>query len=39
MLSRRFLCRMREIAYRPNGPDGDKRYRDYGDYVIEQVSC
>jgi hypothetical protein len=29
---------MCEIAYRPNDADGDKGYRDYGDYIIEQLA-
>ena len=39
MSSRRFLRGMREIAYRPDDADGDKRYGNYGDYIIEQAAC
>ena len=39
MSSRRFLRGMREIANRPDDANGDKRYGDNGDYIIEQAAC
>lgn len=39
MSSRGFLRGMREIANRPDDADGDKRYGNYGDYIIEQAAC